>query len=204
VQIDLIRRLNRLWQPVYPYLAEWIGPWSPQGTGLMLELGPFSGGISAAMLKCKPNLRALCLPDQEKVARWLSTAFDARLAMVCSRLDQLPFSGDFDLVVFRGAFFFLNPTIIAESYRILKPGGRALLGGGYGPLTPVGEIASIAVESKMLNYRLGKQLLSRRALGLMVAAAGLDVGVTVFETGGLWVLLEKPDPKIPPDAARAR
>ena len=158
----------------------------------MLELGPFSGGISAALLECNPNLKALCLPAREKVARWLATAFDSRIGMACGRLDRLPFSGGFDLVVFRGAFFFLTPAIIAESYRILKPAGRALLGGGYGPLTPADEIANIAVESKMLNYRLGKQILGRAALDSMVATAALAERATIIETGGLWVLLQKP------------
>jgi len=39
---DLITRLNTLWNPIYPHLAQWLGPWMPQNTGHMLKISPFS------------------------------------------------------------------------------------------------------------------------------------------------------------------
>jgi hypothetical protein len=97
----------------------------------------------------------------------------------------------FDLVIYRGAFFFLTKQIIKEAYGILKPGGRALLGGGYGPQTPPGAIENIAEESKRLNYRLGKKWISRRELEEMVREAEMEKYSEILEEGGLWLLLKK-------------
>jgi len=44
----------------------------------------------------------------------------------------------FDLVILRGAFFFImeRPMILAEIFRVLNPRGLAFVGGGYGKDIP--------------------------------------------------------------------
>ena len=41
---ELITRLNLLWKPVYPYLAQWIENRLPEKDVHVLEIGPFSRG----------------------------------------------------------------------------------------------------------------------------------------------------------------
>ena len=94
-------------------------------------------------------------------------------------------------MICRGAFFFLTPHIIKECCRVLQPGGHALLGGGYGPVTPEEIISPIATESKDLNYRLGKKWLSRKNLEEMVSEAGMEKYSTIIEEGGLWLLISR-------------
>ncbi len=154
---ELITRLNTLWEPVYPHLARWIEPWIPENTGHILEIGPFSGGIIAALLKRRSTLQGLIALEEEDVAQTIRKSFGHFCPILLSPLAHLPLLSIFNLVVCRGAFFFLNPEIIKKSSRILTPGGHALLGGGYGPGTPGGIISPIAEESKDLNYRLGKK-----------------------------------------------
>jgi len=186
---ELITRLNTLWKPIYPYLARWIENWTPREIGHILEIGPFSGGIVHALLADRPTLQGLIALSEANAARTIKESFGPPCPVLLSPLTQLPLLPTLDLVVCRGAFFFLTPEILKESYRILKPGGYALLGGGYGPDTPWDLISPMAAESKDLNERLGKKRLSRTGLEKMVSEAGLIKQSTLIEEGGLWVLI---------------
>ena len=191
MDIRMLVRLNELWQPIYPYLAQWIGQWYPTKTGLILELGPFSGGISEALMNRFKNVKAVCLTPQAKVAQSMREQFQPNLETMVGSLEAPPFNDLFRLVICRGAFFFLTPDIIKGTYGVLESGAYALLGGGYGPLTPSEEIAKIADESKTLNERLGKKWLSRGGLEDMVRDAGMEGCSQILEEGGLWLLLKK-------------
>ncbi len=188
---ELITRLNTLWKPIYPHLAQWIETWIPRETGHILEAGPFSGGIIHSLLARRPTLQGLIVLREATAARTIQDSFGPPCPILISPLDHLTLLPNFDLVVCRGAFFFLTPEIIKECHRILKPGGHALLGGGYGPQTPKYIISNIAGESRDLNYRLGKKWLSRENLEKMVFETGLEQQSTIIEAGGLWLLISR-------------
>lgn len=188
---ELISRLNSLWQPIYPYLAQWINKHCPETPRSVLELGPFSGGISRGFKGLLENVRTLCLMCEREVADSIRKQFGSNVEILVGSPGRLPLRASFDVAIYRGAFFFLTPEIIRETYRVLKPAGRALLGGGYGPLTPSEEIAKIAEESKRLNYQLGKKWISIGELKEMVRAAEMERDSRILEEGGLWLLLEK-------------
>ncbi len=188
---ELISRLNELWHPIYPYLAQWIGKHCPEKPSLVLELGPFSGGISRGFKGLFENVRTLCLMSEREVADSIRNQFGSNVEILVGSPERLPLRVSFDLAIYRGAFFFLTPEIIKETYRILRPAGRALLGGGYGPFTPSEEIAKIAEESKRLNYQLGKKWISMGELKEMVREAEMERDSKILEDGGLWLLLEK-------------
>ena len=188
---QLISRLNELWQPIYPYLVQWIGRHYPGKPSLILELGPFSGGLSRGLKSLFENVRAVCLMSEMEVADTVRSQFGPDVEILIGSPERLPLVTPFDLVIYRGAFFFLTTQVIKEAFRILKPAGRALLGGGYGPQTPPEEIAKIAEESKRLNYRLGKKWISRGELQEMVREAKMEAYSEILQEGGLWLLLKK-------------
>ena len=191
MDVQLIERLNNLWRPIYPHLAQWIGQRFPIKRGRILELGPFSGGISEAMRNLLPDISAVCLMHQNELVLRVRQQFPENVDYITGALDALPFDDKFKIIISRGAFFFLTPGIIKESYRALRSGSSALLGGGYGPLTPEKEIQRIAEESKALNYRLGKKWLSKDELVEMARSAGVAGSSQIIEEGGLWLLLQK-------------
>lgn len=188
---ELISQLNELWQPIYPHLARWIGGHYPGKPSLTLELGPFSGGISRGFKGLFENVRTLCLMSELEVADTIRNQFGSNVEILVGSPERPPLVASFDLVIYRGAFFFLTKQTIKEAFGILKPGGRALLGGGYGPQTPPEEIGKIAEESKSLNYRLGKKWISRGELEEMVREAEMGTYSEILEEGGLWLLLKK-------------
>jgi hypothetical protein len=99
----------------------------------------------------------------------------------------------FDLVVFRGALFF--PALFEEDFtaidQILRPGGIAIIGGGFGKFTPKAVIEKIAQQSRGLNVRLGKQEIDREVLEKSLKKSALGAKVEVSSEGGLWIIMKK-------------
>ncbi len=192
-------RVNELWNKIYPYLALQVMEHYGRSQGDVLELGPFSGGISMEMARLYPGLNITIAVEDEGVLDSLRKAIEgSRLApkMNVRRSDlyRLTFADSlFDLVMFRGAYFFLDEEgkILREIYRVMREGGVAFVGGGYGKDTPQALIDEIADESRDLNDRLGRRRVTEDALKAMVISAGLAGNVSIESSGGLWLVIRK-------------
>jgi len=99
----------------------------------------------------------------------------------------------FDLAIFRGAFFFPSLFYVDCSalYGILKRGGMALLGGGFGKFTPEAIIENIKKRSRALNLSLGKIEIDRDRLVEDLRARNLRGKFEFLSEGGLWVQMRK-------------
>jgi hypothetical protein len=199
-----IVELNRLWEPVRPYLAQEVSELYGRHDGRVLEAGPFSGlafelargGIGTSFhMAVFPGEIADALKDE---ARELGLADRVTIAESDEKLSGVP-AETFDLAVFRGAFFFpsfFRPDLPAL-YRTLKTGGMALAGGGFGRHTPEDVIRSIEKRSKDLNQALGRVRITEKELWSTLEAAGLREKATMIAEGGLWVVLRKEFPPRP-------
>jgi len=135
----------------------------------VLELGPFSGGMSFELAARYPDMEFTLADDKSRYLKYLEKQITgrklaSRVEVVDGEMGNLPFgNASFDLVILRGAFFFImnKPGILSEIYRVLAPGGTAFVGGGYGKGMPQKEIDAIADESRILNDKLGR----RRKIG---------------------------------------
>ena len=197
----LIEKINRLWEHIYPPLSRFVADtYRKQGgreKGDVLELGPFSGGITKELLSLSSEFRAVVADTSPELFDHLQeeiseTPLARRMIITSSLLAPLAFlDRSFDLVIFRGAFFFLTLAILQEIYRVLRPGGIAVVGGGYGPAAPQNLIEEIAEESKQLNLLLGKQWVTEETLTQMIHQAALQEEAEISTEGGLWVILRK-------------
>ncbi len=189
----LIVEINRLWEPVYPYMAAYLLAASGRSGGALLDLGPFAGGIAPAAAARAPGLRCVVRDEGPEVLAWARDL--AERAGVADRVSLVRAGPDlsdvadaaYDLVAVRGAFFFLDADLLAAVGRVLRPGGLGWVGGGYGPLTPAGVIGPIADRSRELNARLGKRRVSEGEAAALVRAAGLEGRARVSADGGLWI-----------------
>jgi probable selenium-dependent hydroxylase accessory protein YqeC len=193
----IVEKINRLWQAIYPYLARFMADLYGRDEGDVLELGPFSGGIAKGLLSLSPGFRVVVSDTSHDRFDRLreeirETPYAHRMIIQSSQLSPLAFlDQSFDIVICRGAFFFLTAAVLQEIYRALRPGGVAIVGGGYGPSTPRDLIAEIAEESKELNLLLGKQQVTEGNLTQMINEAALRQEAEIFHQGGLWLILRK-------------
>lgn len=195
---DLIT-VNQLWRKVYRYIAAQVMQSYGRSGGDVLELGSFSGGISFELAKSHPELKLTIAAESFDYLRHLQTEILSRGLANCIRLSETPlerlsFSEDqFDLVVMRGAFFFIldQQQTVSEIYRVLKPCGLAFVGGGYGKDTPQSLIDEIAEESRILNDRLGRRRVSIEDLRKLLGRAGLADKTCIMEEGGVWLEIRK-------------
>jgi SAM-dependent methyltransferase len=99
----------------------------------------------------------------------------------------------FDLVIFRGALFFPNLFQVDFSaiYRILKKGGMALLGGGFGKFTPESVIEKIKRRSRDLNLAIGKIEIDEDQFRQDLRTKNLKGNFEFLSEGGLWVMMKK-------------
>ena len=194
-----LKRVNDLWSRIYPYLAIQVMEYYGRSHGEVLELGPFSGGISVELTRLHPELSITIAAQDPGVVDYLrkeieGAGLNRKMEVVWSELDNLVFAdGLFDVVIFRGAYFFLDEEgkILREIYRILKEDGLAFIGGGYGKNTPQVLIDEIADESRDLNDRLGRKRVTEGEVTGMVNKAGLASQVKIEKEGGLWLLIQK-------------
>lgn len=126
--------------PCYPFVADdVIRLCSPRQDGLWVDLGSGAGpGALALMERCTarfvlvdPNAEGLGAAVQEAARVGVAD----RVAVACSCAEALPLAdASVDLVVSRGSIYFWQdrPRGLAEVYRVLRPGGQAMIGGGLG------------------------------------------------------------------------
>jgi SAM-dependent methyltransferase len=181
VDLRLLKDVNELWSKIYPYLADQVMRYYGRSDGDVLELGPFAGGISVELARLHPGLNITIAAKEKGVVDYLQkeieeASLNRKVEVRWSELDRLGFAdGLFDLVIFRGAYFFLDEEgrMLRETYRVLKEGGLAFIGGGYGKDTPQALIDEIADESRELNDRLGRKRVTEEEVENMVNKAGL-------------------------------
>jgi SAM-dependent methyltransferase len=199
VDLSNLKRVYDLWRKIYPYLAAQGMEYYGKTYGDVLEVGPFSGGISVELTRRNPDLNITIAAQDRGAVGYLQkeiedAGLNRKIEVIWSELDNLIFADClFDLVIFRGAYFFLDEggRILWEIYRILKEDGLAFIGGGYGKNTPQELINEIADESRVLNDRLGRRRVTEGEVTTMVNNAGLTSHTRIEKEGGLWLVIQK-------------
>jgi hypothetical protein len=196
--VKLIQEIDQLWEPVYPYLANHIQEVYGRKGGVILEIGPFCGVILALMAQgvgskfiigAFPSGLEAFFHDYVKKK---GLAKEINVIETDQSLTGIK-ENSIDLVIFRGALFF--PSLFQVDYRavnrVMKAGGIAMIGGGFGKLTPSEIIHPIAERSKELNLKIGKIEVTAAQVKGNIEASGASVGYQIVHEGGLWVILNK-------------
>ncbi len=190
---DLIERINTLWLPIYPFMADHLLAASGLESGRALDFGPFAGGIAVSLIAKSSRFDAKVVDESDRV---LSSAIAWACENGCSSrlaIQQGPIGkivepdASFDLIIVRGAFFFITATLLRDIKRVLRSGGFAWVGGGYGPLTPNDVIAPLAERSRRLNEELGKRRITVEKCKTLLGRAGLSSCSRISTEGGLWI-----------------
>ncbi len=123
----------------YPYVVEDALRHCNPSKGFWVDLGAGKGQVAIPLIEATGNAVVMLDPNAEALSEGLQAArekgLEDRLSAVVGVAEKLPFpDGSVDLVISRGSIFFWeNPAEgLREVVRVLRPGGKAYIGGGAG------------------------------------------------------------------------
>jgi len=111
--------------------------------GVWVDLGSGAGGVGLSLLERTTSVIVMIDPNQDALQKALDDAKKAelgkRIIAIKAMAEDIPLPDNcIDLVVSRGSIFFWNDKAqgLREVFRILAPGGKAMIGGGLGTSYP--------------------------------------------------------------------
>jgi SAM-dependent methyltransferase len=123
----------------YPYVVEDVLKHCQPGKGFWIDLGAGKGQVAIPLIEATGNAVVMLDPDAEAMSEGLDAAREKgvgnRLGAVVGVAEAMPLpDNSVDLVVSRGSIFFWDDPVkgLEEVYRVLRPGGKAYIGGGAG------------------------------------------------------------------------
>lgn len=186
--------------------------------GLWVDLGAGKGQVAIALLEATDNSVVMVDPKADAMAEGLQTAreqkgLERRLAAVVGVAESLPFPDNtVDLVVSRGSIFFWQDPVqgLREVQRVLRPGGKAYIGGGAGSGYPKSAVAQLIQGRKesmqgdeaekwqrFVELRRPEQMSEWASRAGLPAFRVLGQGAIADDEHvgqGVWLLFEKPAP----------
>lgn len=190
-----------IFAPVYPMIAKQIIQRFGITTGTCIDLGSGPASLSIAMAKASDlQVIALDVSDdmQEVAAKNISDAgLTNRIRLIYGDVHAIPLPDDTaDLIISRGSMFFWDDIHIAfrEIYRVLKPGGRTYIGGGFGNQKLRDEIAAKMIEQNPDWKQMNQKNMSpenQKRFVTMLREIGVPDYEMVFGDEGLWIVLKK-------------
>jgi len=111
--------------------------------GVWMDLGSGAGGVGLSLAERTSSMIVMIDTNQDALQKALSEAkkaeLDKRIIAIKAMAEDIPLPDNcIDLVVSRGSIFFWNDRAqgLREVFRILAPGGKAMIGGGLGASYP--------------------------------------------------------------------
>lgn len=127
----------------YPYVVKDILKYCEPRKGFWIDLGAGRGQVAIPLIEVTGTPVTMLDPDEKAMSKGLEIArkkgLGDRLFAAVGVAEDMPFpDNSVDLVVSHGSVFFWDNQFkgLQEIYRVLRPGGRAMIGGGAGSTYP--------------------------------------------------------------------
>jgi len=184
---------------IYPVIARQILERTGITSGRCIDLGGGPGMLAVELAKASALKVTVCDVTFECIAlakeNSLEHGVEERVSAVQGAAEKLPFNDNsIDLVVSRGSIFFWEDQQqgLAEVFRVLRPGGWAYIGGGFGTAELLQEI--LAEKADDLKWdRERQERLAKNPPGhfeAMLLKLGID-GIVQRGEAGMWIIFKK-------------
>ncbi|WP_292364743.1 MULTISPECIES: class I SAM-dependent methyltransferase [unclassified Methanoculleus] len=197
---DMDRIAKTIFAPVYPVIAQQIIERCGFSRGRCLDIGSGPGSLGIALAQASDLAVTLLDSSPEMIAvaggNVREAGLSGRVALLSGDVHDIPLPDrSVDLAVSRGSLFFWEdlPRAFSEIHRVLAPGGKTYVGGGFGTAELRDAIAA-TMERANPEWRSFRD----RNLGTdnreRVAGILADLGFRhrlVSDDSGFWIVMEK-------------
>jgi ubiquinone/menaquinone biosynthesis C-methylase UbiE len=201
---DGAQRMDRIaktvFAPIYPVIARQILSRCGITGGRCVDIGSGPGSLALALAEIS-DLEILLLDsslDMLSVAaeNVRESALSDRCSLLYGDVHEIPLPAhSVDLVISRGSLFFWDDLNIAfsEIYRILAPGGKTYIGGGFGSAS-LNEAISAAMSREnpawqsFRDKNLGPE--NRERISMVLGELGIPHNV-MHDASGFWIMMKK-------------
>ncbi|EHQ36124.1 class I SAM-dependent methyltransferase [Methanoplanus limicola] len=187
--------------PIYPVIVDNIIRRFGINEGICIDLGSGPASLSIAVAE-KTDLDVIAFDYSEDMQEAASkniieAGLEGRITLTCGDVHDMPFGDDYaDLIISRGSMFFWDDihTAFKEIYRILKPGGKTYIGGGFGNKELFESVSAEMIRKNPEWEEFSRKNMSdeniKRFKDMLV-----DIGVPDYDIihgdEGFWVVISK-------------
>lgn len=139
----------------YPCVVKDILKYCEPEKGFWIDLGAGKGQVAIPLIEATSNPVVMLDPNVEAMTKGLEIArgkgIGDRLFAVVGVAEKMPFPDNaVDFVVSRGSIFFWTDPVkgLQEVQRVLRPGGKAMIGGGAGSEYPKEAVEKLIASRK--------------------------------------------------------
>lgn len=194
------RIAKTVFAPVYPVIAEQILDRCGIRSGRCLDVGSGPGSLGIALAQASDLAVTLLDASSEMIEiaeeNIRERGLSGRISLIAGDVHDIPLPPDsVDLVVSRGSIFFWEDLTRAfsEIYRVLAPGGKTYIGGGFGTTELRDSIAATMTKENpdwksFRDRNLGPD--NRARMAGVLTDLGLPHQI-INDDSGLWVMMEK-------------
>ena len=195
------RTMKGLFRKIYPVIAEQAIARTGIRSGLCIDLGGGPGMLGICVAEASdlhvvivdPLPECIELAGENIAERQLAQRVTAQVG----RAEALAFpDGSVDLVVSRGSIYFWDDQGrgLGEIFRVLRPGGWAFVGGGFGTRELRDEILAEKADDGDWNKARKERGAKHPPEHFRVLLTEIDIdGVVDSGDEGMWIVFKKPE-----------
>ncbi|NMB78003.1 MAG: class I SAM-dependent methyltransferase [Methanomicrobiales archaeon] len=195
------RIAKTLFAPIYPVLAGYFLDRFGRRDGVCIDLGSGPGSLAIAVAQSS-SMMVWALDKSEDAVRKMQeniagAGLTDRITPLHGDVVQIPLPDtSVDLVVSRGSIFFWEDVHAAfcETARILRPGGMAFIGGGFGSAELRDQIVVKMMERRSDWEPFYRKNMSPETVALLNEELARTNGVhgeVIRDDSGIWVVMRK-------------
>lgn len=193
---------TNVFKKIYPVLAEQIVENTDKTKGKCMDIGSGAGHLGIEISKITDMEIYLydLSEDSKEVAlkKIVEEKIEDRVFPIIGDVKDIPFEDNsIDLIVSRASYKFWGDLekAFSEIYRVLKPGGKTYIGGGFGSIKLKDEIENTMINRGDKKWVKGKKVKSpeefKAKFTEIFKAIDIENYKFITDESGEWIIINK-------------